>query len=148
MSTEAPAGAKPTIRFSELPIPDEWKHEPTIKLGSKEKEYAIAPMSGRNIAKFTAQAVGLKTGAEMAKGNVIDNIEQLYRVVHFGLLRAYPEVTFDEFFDSDARPEQLQDAFEVVAKAAGMEFKKVASPGEAVAASSAESSSSTNGTTS
>lgn len=131
MADEAPAEKLP---FDKLEIPAEWEKEPRVVLGAKKREYAIAPMSGRNIAQFSALAVELKTsGAELAEGDVPSNIEKLYKVVHFGLLRAYPTLSFDEFYDSDTLPDQLLVAFEAVAAAAGMTIRVVPA-GEATAA--------------
>lgn len=141
---EAPAKTP----FDQLEIPEQWKDEPRVKLGAKGREYAIAPMSGRNISEFTAAAVALKTGAaQLAQGDVSHNIRDLYVVVHFGLKRAYPDLSFDDFYDSDARPDQLQDAFQTVATAAGLTLRVVPA-GEAQAAPSLDEKPSMDGTTS
>lgn len=148
--SEAPAGpiTKPQRELADFKIPDRWKDKdeaPRISLGGHE--FAVPPMSGRNIAQFSKMAIGLKVGAGMTDGNVDENFERLYRVVHFGLLRAYPDLEFDEFYDLPVPPDDLEAAFMVVAKAAGLSLKAVP-VGEAQAAESAQTPSQADGTTS
>jgi hypothetical protein len=156
LTTQPEAAAKPKT-IDDYPIPPEWQDEtiaPRVKLGKdrnkKPHEWAIAPMSGRVIAKFTAHTIGMKdiignllsgerdpvTGqmrpAEPEK--IEQNIEKLYRGVHFGLQRAYPELEFDAFYDLPILPDELLEAFMSIAEAAGVKFERVSITGEAPAA--------------
>lgn len=144
--TEAPAGNSQR-ELTDFKIPDRWKDKeetPRVTLGGHE--FAVPPMTGRNIAQFSKLAIGLKVGAGMTDGNIDENFEKLYRVVHIGLARAYPDLGFDEFYDLPIPPDDLEAAFMVVAKQAGLSLKAVPA-GEAVATASASMTSPTGGTT-
>lgn len=136
--TEAPAPSKP----SDFPIPKEWEEEKTITLAGRK--WAIPPMTGRSIAKFTGRAAGLQVGPTMLQrddsltedeneAKVENSLRKLYELIHIGLNRAYPALDFETFYDMAVTPNELFAAFVTVGEAAGLEMKKVA-PGEAQAA--------------